>query len=149
MAEVIALCGKICSGKSHYAQRLREQMPAVILSCDELTLMLPSEHDVLLPKVHRYLMDKAVEIVRAGASVILDFGFWGRADRDEAKAFFAEKGISLKWRYIPVSDADWRRNIEARNAAVLRGEDHSYYVDEGLAQKCTRLFEAPLPGELD
>lgn len=34
MAKVIAICGKICSGKTWYARQLREQEQAVILSCD-------------------------------------------------------------------------------------------------------------------
>ena len=38
MAEVIMTCGRICSGKSTYAQKLRTERNAVILSVDEITL---------------------------------------------------------------------------------------------------------------
>lgn len=37
MAKVIAVCGKICSGKSYYAKVLKEKYNAVILSIDEAT----------------------------------------------------------------------------------------------------------------
>ena len=42
MTKIIAICGKICSGKSYYSTELRKKENAVILSCDELT-------DVLFP----------------------------------------------------------------------------------------------------
>lgn len=34
--KVILICGKIGSGKSHYAAKLKNKMNALILSCDEL-----------------------------------------------------------------------------------------------------------------
>ena len=40
MPKVIMTCGKICSGKSTYAQKLRLEYSAVILSVDEITLAL-------------------------------------------------------------------------------------------------------------
>jgi len=154
MAKVIALCGKICSGKSFYARRLRDELPAVILSCDETMVRLfgpdlGERHDAVSRKVRTFLMDKAVEIVRAGANVVLDFGFWLRADREYATRFFAEHGILTEWHWLNVSDDVWRGNIAARNEAVRRGEDSSYYVDEGLMKKCLRLFEPPTEEEMD
>ena len=149
MAKVIALCGKICSGKSTLARQLRDELPAVILNSDELTLAIPFEHDVLYPIIRDYLMLKAVQIVRAGANVVLDFGFWSRADRSTAKEFFKQADIELEWRYIAVTDDDWHRNISSRNEQVLCGEAEAYFVDEGLARKCLELFEEPEPGELE
>lgn len=40
MAKVIAVCGKICSGKSYYVKQLKEKINAVILSTDEATFDL-------------------------------------------------------------------------------------------------------------
>ena len=36
MAKVIAVCGKIGSGKSFYAEKIRKANKAVVLSCDEI-----------------------------------------------------------------------------------------------------------------
>ena len=147
MAKIIALCGKICAGKSTLARKLRDELNAVILNSDELTLALPFDHDETSPVIRPYLRRKAVEIARAGANVILDCGFWTRADRDEVRAFFAEAGFELEWKYISVTDEEWQRNIAARNEKVLHGEENSYFVDEGLAQKCLKLFEEPQADE--
>ena len=40
MPKVLIMCGKICSGKSTYAEKLKLENKAVILSVDELTLAL-------------------------------------------------------------------------------------------------------------
>ena len=40
MAEVIMTCGRLCSGKSTYAVRMRNEKRAVVLSIDEITLAL-------------------------------------------------------------------------------------------------------------
>lgn len=37
MAKVIAICGKICSGKTYYANQMKDKENAVILSTDEAT----------------------------------------------------------------------------------------------------------------
>lgn len=37
MAKIIVICGKICCGKSYYANQIKEKENTVILSCDELT----------------------------------------------------------------------------------------------------------------
>ena len=148
MAKVIALCGKICSGKSTLARQLRDEFPAVVLSPDELTLglfdgNLGGQHDAMGARIHVYLLNKAAEIVHAGANVVLDSGFWKRADREHTARFFADRGIVLEWRFLDVDDETWRRNIAARNESVLQGKESAYFVDEGLLQKCLSLFEAP------
>ena len=40
MRTIHLICGKICSGKTCYARRLKEKHGAVILSMDELTCAL-------------------------------------------------------------------------------------------------------------
>ena len=37
MSKVYLICGKICSGKSYYSKKLKEEVNAVILSPDEAT----------------------------------------------------------------------------------------------------------------
>lgn len=154
MAKVILVCGKLCSGKSRYCRELMEKSPALLLSVDEITERifdkdLGERHDAVSTKVQAYLFDKAAEAIAAGAGVILDWGFWTRASRREASAFFRERGIDFEWHYIDVSDKVWRESIAQRNAAVLNGQDSSYYVDEGLLSKLLALFEPPEPGEMD
>lgn len=151
---VYLLCGKLCCGKTHYAKQLAKSANAVVLSCDELMLallppLLGQGHDEALGRVKQYLFTKAADIAHTGASVILDFGFWSKKDREEASAFFKSRAIPLEWHYIDISEEHWKRNIAERNKRVLAGESPDYYVDDGLLAKCIAAFEVPRREEMD
>lgn len=154
MAKVMMLCGKIASGKSVYAERIKEQQKAVMLSVDELVLSalgndLGEKHDEITTRIQAYLFDKSVEIIQAGANVVLDWGFWTRQHRMQARKFYRERGIACEFHYIDVPDDVWHRNIAIRNQAVLSGKSDAYYVDEGLMKKLESLFEKPEEDEID
>ena len=90
-----------------------------------------------------------MEIARAGCNVILDWGFWSREERTAVSAYYKNADIDFEWHYIDISDADWAKNMEARNAAVAASETTDYAVDSGLLQKVLTLFETPIPDEID
>ena len=77
MAEVILICGKICSGKSTWAKALCRESGALCLSVDELMLALLPErlgdlHDEVAARAQGYLLRQAACIARAGVPVVLD-----------------------------------------------------------------------------
>lgn len=153
MAKVIMTCGRICSGKSSYAQKLRAELGAVILSVDEITLSLfgqnaGDKHDEYVEKTEKYLFDKSVEIIATGINVILDWGFWTKAERTAAKDFYRSRNIECEFHYLDISDELWHERIEKRNRAVSAGETEAYYVDENLAKKFGAIFEPPDDTEL-
>lgn len=146
--KVILICGKIGSGKSHYAQLLKSEMNALLLSCDELTQTLfPSglgeQHDEITARIKAYLYQKAKEAADAGMDTILEFGFWSKQERKEVSALFADQGVNFEWHYVSVSDEDWIANIRERNQAIQAGASQGYYVDEGLMKKLLSQFEKP------
>ena len=156
MNKVILICGKICSGKSYYARMLKEKKNAVILSTDEMTYDLINNeqgefYNVFAERVNRYLRKKTVEIVNAGADVILDWGFWTKKNRQDISDFFKANNISYEWHYIDVGIAKWKTQIEERNARILKGQQcvSDFYVDEGLMNKLLSLFEEPSKEDID
>ncbi len=154
MANIILICGKICAGKTVYAKKLMRKNNAVLLSSDELisALFHPHEneyHDRVINSVHEYLMKRSVEIVNAGTSVILDWGFWTEKSRKDISDFYKSNRINYEWHYIDIDNEKWQKNIEQRNEAVLRNETTDYYVDSGLLQKLESLFETPEKDEID
>ena len=155
MAKVYLICGKICSGKTWYAEELRERFSAVILSTDEVTYDLTDNqqgegYDAFAKRVNGYLRKKAVQIVQAGANVILDWGFWTKTGRMEITEYFRTQDISYEWHYVDVSDEQWEKNIAERNRRIENGEGGSdFYVDEGLRNKVLSLFEVPAREEID
>lgn len=155
MGTVFLICGKICSGKSYYAKTLKEKYHAVILSRDEATFdLIDNEqgdfYNLFAERVSLYLRKKAAEICKAGANVILDWGFWTKDNRTEISQYFDANGIDYEWHYVDVSDALWKQNIRERNGKIRAGNGGSdFYVDEGLLNKMISLFEAPSEEEID
>lgn len=154
MAEVNLICGKICAGKTTYARKLTEARPAVLLSCDQAVLALygmylGEEHETVTGKVKRYLLELALDILRAGADVILDWGFWTAADRKETGEYFASRGFTPRWHYVDCTRSLWEENVRSRNAEVTAGDTSAYFVDGPLAEKCLRAFQPPRREEMD
>lgn len=155
MQKVILICGKICSGKSYYARQIQGKYNAVILSTDEATYDLINNeqgefYNIFAERVNRYLRKKAVEIIHAGANVILDWGFWTSKDRIEISEFFKLNNVQYEWHYVDVDNRTWYQNIDKRNNAIKAGKGGSdFYVDEGLLNKLLSLFEKPEKEEID
>lgn len=150
----ILICGKIASGKSFYAERLRLKHNAAVLSCDEIMLALfggdaGEMHDEYSRRTREFLFKKSLELIETGQTVILEWGFWQKKSRAEARAFYESRGIPCEMHYINVSDADRTLNINSRNRAVAEGKASAYFVDEGLAAKAAALFEEPATDEID
>lgn len=154
MPKVILICGKICSGKSTYAEKLRVQEKAVLLSCDEITLALfdqniGADHDAIVEKTQKYVYDKSVEIIETGINVILDWGFWTKEERDFAKQYYKCRNIVCEMHYVDISDETWKANLLKRNHSISEGKTSAYYVDDNLAEKFNSIFESPDKSELD
>ncbi len=154
MAKVIMVCGKICSGKSTYAERLRRENNAVLLSIDEIMLAMFGQyvgemHDEYVAQTEKYLYGKSLEIVGSGINIVLDWGVWTKAERAEAREFYKSRGIDYELHYIDVSDEVWRERINKRNSAISNGRLDAYYIDENLAAKFGAIFEPPDDEEID
>lgn len=154
MAKVIMTCGKLCSGKSTYARKLREELGAVILSMDSLMLTLFPEgagemHDVYAQRTEKYLLALSLQILETGADVILDWGLWTAEQRQRLRDFYAAHRIENEIHYLRISDEERSRRIRRRNAAPRSGDPADYYVDEGLLRKSESLFREPSAEETD
>ena len=154
MAKVTAICGRICSGTTSYAHRLREKTGAVLLSVDEVMLAIFGQdagemHDTYASRAQRYLLSKAAEIVSGGVDVLIDWGLWTAEERRAVREFFSRLGVAFELYYIDIDENEWRARIESRNLAVMKGEADAYYIDEGLARKFASRFELPSRDELD
>ncbi len=154
MAKVYLICGKICSGKSTYAEQLRVQNNAVLLSTDEITLALfgqhcGDKHDDYVERTQTYLFNKSLELIEVGINVILDWGFWLRVERDYAREFYNSRNIECEFHYVDISDETRKARLKKRNGEVLAEETSAYYIDDNLAEKFASIFEEPSEDEID
>ena len=155
MPKVIELCGKICSGKTFSANKIKEGQNAVILSTDEVTFYLMDNeqgerYDDFAKRVNEYLMKKAIDIVRAGANVILDWGFWSKEERINLTNYYKKYNIPVEWHYVDVTQEKWQDLIKKRNELIVSGqEEYSFYFDDGLKKKLLDSFNEPSKEEMD
>jgi predicted kinase len=67
-------------------------------------------------KVERELWRIAREILGLGLSVVLDFGLWARAERDDMRSAARDLGVGVELHYLSAPlDELWRR-VQARNS---------------------------------
>lgn len=153
MGRIILLIGPICCGKTTEARRIAREEGALHLSADELMRQifpdpLGDSYDVYSRRCLDYLYRLAGRLADGGVTVVLDFGFWQRSERERARAML--QGHGLDWRYLRIDDDTWHSRIAARNEAIRagRGRADEYAVDEGLLRKACERFEPPTAEEI-
>jgi predicted kinase len=153
--KVIVLCGKIASGKTYYANQIKEKENAIIFSVDELTYYMfdnrsGEDYTDLTKRAIRYFQEKTVDIVNKGVNVILDLGLWSSKERKEIREFFISKGINIKIHYIDIDDKSGENNIKVRNKRIDEGNrGMDFYVKDSLKEKVLSIWEEPTEDEID
>jgi predicted kinase len=78
----------------------------------------------------------------AGSSVVLDFGFWSRDDRDRYQRPAEDHGAVWRLVYLKAEDAVLRRRLAERNRRSLDDPNALRIGDRHYAEFTTR-FDPP------
>lgn len=116
---LILTCGLPGAGKTTLARRLAAERGALRLTKDEWMWAIGSSpwDGATQEKVEGELRRLAMDVLRLGTSVVLDFGLWARAERDDLRSAARGVGAGVELHYVAAPiDELWRR-VEARNAA--------------------------------
>lgn len=151
------LCGLTGSGKTTYAKKLLESDSDLIRqSIDELIFEKHGRYGIDYPedKYFDYYYPALEEYEKiiinhlgAGRSIILDHGFWKKADRDRYKKLIEDHGGAWRLLYFKVEAKILFERVRSRN---LRQDANALFVsDEALTDFISR-FEEPIDegGEL-
>jgi hypothetical protein len=140
------MCGPAGSGKSTVARRY-ERRGMARLSFDQEAWSRGITTMPLPPDVHREiegaLRGRLLDLVRAGADVVLDFSFWSRAMRDDYRELLRPFGVVPETVYLATDRATVLRRVGDR---VARGGDH-FKLSEELAAFYFDHFEVPTAAE--
>ncbi len=117
------MCDLPGAGKTMVARRLAAQMGFVRLCPDEWMAALGIDlyDEPFRARLEAQLWLFARELLAMGQSVILESGFWLRADRDEKRLGARELGARVELRYLAAPlDVLWHR-LERRNDGAGAG----------------------------
>jgi predicted kinase len=153
----VLLCGLPASGKTTLARELADAYGAVRLSADEWKLALGIDpfDDVMRVRLETKLWDLAQRLLALGTSVILEWGFWARSERDEMREVARSLGAAVELRFLDVPYEELVRRVVDRTASggIPITADHMERY-RGMFQPPTdeelSLFDPPLePGVSD
>lgn len=146
-ARLILLCGLPGSGKTTLARRLAQEVPAVRLCPDEWMTDLGIDlfDERTRGRLERRFWSHAQDLLRLGQAVILEFGFWERAERDEKRVAARALGVPVELHHLDVPTDELRRRVEARNGA---GERSAARLTGEMLEEYAKAFEAPTHQEL-
>jgi predicted kinase len=101
---LVLLCGLPASGKSTLARELAESYGAVRLNLDEWELALGiSPFDVEFQvKLEAEFSTLTQRLIALGTSVILEWGFWARSERDEKRELGRSLDAAVELRFLDV-----------------------------------------------
>lgn len=144
---LILLCGLPGSGKTTLAKRLANEIPAVRLCPDEwmadlgIDLFDAQTRDLL----ERRFSQHAQELLKLGQSVILEFGFWARSEREEKRLGARALGVPVELHYLAAPIDELCRRLDTRNGEGKRG---TAPITREMLEDYAELFEAPSSDEL-
>jgi predicted kinase len=136
---VHAIHGYLGVGKTTFARRLEAETGGVLLSIDSWTIGLSGDDKhldaALFERAWALLSEPWPRIVRTGADVILDFGFWSRQSRDDVRVRAAAAAAPLRLYSLHCD----RATAIARCQARVR--EHSYDLDADTYDALRAKFE--------
>jgi predicted kinase len=139
---MILLCGLPGSGKTTLAKRLASEVPAVRLSPDEWLLDLGVDlfDEPFRERLERRFRTLAQDLLSLGQNVVLESGFWSRAERDDMLAAGRAVGALVELRYLAVPFDELVRRLATRAGPVP--------IPPALLAEYERIFQAPDAEEL-
>jgi len=146
-ARLMLTCGLPGAGKTTLAKRLSADRGALRLTKDEWMWALGSSpwNAPTQARIERELWHLAQDVLRLGLSVVLDFGLWARAERDDLRSAARALGVGVELHYLDVSTDDLWRRIEARNAEPPWDSEP---IRRAHLDEWSTIFQAPDAAEL-
>ena len=144
------VCGKIASGKSTLSVRLASAAQTVRISEDSLLAQLYpgqiaslADYLACAARLRAAIAPLCLQMLQAGASVVLDFPANTPASRAWMRELFQQAGTQHVLHYLDVSDEECKARLRKRNASGL----HPFSTSDADFDAITRHFVPPSAAE--
>jgi predicted kinase len=147
VATLFLIVGLPGAGKTVHAKTLASEHAALRLTPDAWMIPLfgDSDADGKRDVLEGRLIWLALDALRLGISVVLDFGFWGRDERSSLRWLARSVGASCRVIYVPVDRATQIERIEHR---WVRTPQETFVMTEADVDKWRSQFDVPDAAEL-
>ena len=148
VATLFLVVGLPGAGKTTRAKALATKHRALRLTPDEWMILLfgDSMADGKRFVLEGRLISVALQVLRLGTSVVLDFGLWGRDERSALRWLARSAGTSCRVVYLPVDKAVQLARIAHRQATTPH---QTFPMTEADVDAWREQFQVPDAAELD
>ena len=154
MATLHLISGLPCSGKTTYARRLHESRGSVLFTLDQWLITLFGRYSIVAvghdEHVRRVLACRELiwtsgsELLRRETDVILDDGFFWRANRMQFIGRARQCGARATTHVVSAPLSIVRDRLRARNARL---PEFNFWIDEKTLDQFVGLYETPAADE--
>jgi predicted kinase len=147
VATLFLIVGLPGAGKTVRAKSLAAERAALRLSPDAWMITLFGEPDAGGKRdvLEGWLIWLALEALRLGTNVVLDFGFWSRDGRSSLRWLARSAGAACQVVYLPVDRATQMERIQRR---WIRTPDQTFVMTEADVDRWRTQFDVPDAAEL-
>jgi predicted kinase len=138
------LCGLPASGKTTLAHELADAYDAVRLNPDEWELALGVDpfDEGFQVKLEAAFWDLTQRLLVLGTSVVLEWGFWTRPERDEKREAARALGVAVELRFLDAPYEELVRRVANRRSAG------GIAITESHMERYRAIFQPPTEEEL-
>lgn len=139
---LVLICGLPASGKSTLARSLAQELPAIRLDKDRWTTALGHDpwDDDFRRRIEAQLWALTQDLLRQGQTVVLEWGHWARAERDEKRLAARALGAAVE---LHVLEAPLEELVERARRRSATGEWTAAPMERSHFEAWAASFERP------
>jgi len=141
---LVLLCGLPASGKTTLARQIANAYGAVRLNPDEWEVALDVDpfDDGFQARLEAKFWELTQRLLVLGTSVVLEWGFWARSERDEKRRAARELGVAVELRFLDAPYEELVRRVGDRHSAG------GLAITEKHMERYRGIFQPPTEEEL-